>query len=108
MWAVEQPLYSLSERPKAHAGISILLIGTLMMAVKLESTIWLSLWCGFLRFGRGMHGVRALCGLDSNGSRGRFLPGLLADNVIGVPFRPVCIALADPLFVFAMRRCRTP
>src|SRR5262249_14666125 len=39
MWAGEQPWYSLSERPKHHAGMSTLSIGALTVAMKLESII---------------------------------------------------------------------
>jgi hypothetical protein len=33
----------------------------------------------------------------------QFLPGLLADDVVGVPVRPAFVVMADPLFLLAMR-----
>ena len=41
MCAGEQPWYSVSDRLKHQVGMSIFSIGALMVAVKLESTIWL-------------------------------------------------------------------
>ena len=38
----------------------------------------------------------------------QFLPGLLADDVIGVSVWPVFVVPASPLFMLAMRRRGTP
>jgi hypothetical protein len=38
----------------------------------------------------------------------QFLPGLLADDVVGVPVRPAFVVMADPLFLLAMRCRGTP